>query len=67
MRKFIQKTVLTLLALFYISQPFFGQALEENQEVRTVLDGMFQNLNKSKVPHGLLSDFAFELIELERF
>lgn len=67
MKKYIRKILLLFLSLFCLLQPFFGQALEENQVVRSFLDGMFQNLNKSKVPHGLLSDFAFELVDLERF
>lgn len=67
MKKKIQKTVLLLLSLFCILLTLNAQNVEENQEVRSYLDGVFQNLNKSKVPNGLLRDYAFELVNLDRF
>lgn len=39
--------------------------VEDNQEVRNWLDNMFQHLDKSKVPHGFLRDYAFELADLD--
>ena len=58
--------VLCLLVLFGLGKTY-GQAVEENQEVRDYLDNMFQHLDKSKVPRGLLRDYAFELVNLDRF
>ncbi len=67
MKKIIQKLSLLFLFLFCIIGISYAQNVEENQEVRSYLDGMFQNLDKSKVPHGLLRDYAFELVNLERY
>jgi hypothetical protein len=67
MNIYTRKILLFILSLFCLIQPFFGQAVEENQDVRNYLDNMFQTLDKSKVPNGLLSDYAFELITLDRF
>lgn len=44
-----------------------AQAVEENQEVRTFLDDMFQSLDKSKVPNGLLRDYAFDLVDWDLY
>jgi len=67
MKKKIEKLVLLFICLFCSISMLYAQNVEENQEVRSYLDGMFQNLNKSKVPHGLLRDYAFELVNLDRF
>lgn len=47
--------------------PSYGQVIEENEEVRTFLDEMFQHLEKDKVPYGLLQDYAFDLVELDAY
>ena len=39
--------------------------VEDTPEVRNWLDNMFQHLDKSKIPHGLLRDYAFELADLD--
>lgn len=49
----------------FISFPVWAQSVEDNPEIRNWLDNMFQHLNKSKVPHGLLRDYAFELANLD--
>lgn len=59
--------IITLFTIFVGILPTYGQVVEENKEVRTFLDGMFQHLEKSKVPYGLLQDYAFELVELNEF
>lgn len=48
-----------------VSFPIWAQSVEDNPKVRNWLDNMFQRLNKSKVPHGLLRDYAFELADLD--
>lgn len=58
---------LLLYFLFFGIQYSYGQAVEENQEVRSYLDNMFETLDKSKIPHGLLRDYAFELVDMDRF
>lgn len=59
--------IISLFTIFVGILPTYGQVVEENKEVRTFLDGMFQHLEKSKVPYGLLQDYAFELVELNEF
>lgn len=62
MRRFI------LLYIFIIlSVCAYCQTIEENKEIRDALDHMFEKLDKSKVPHGLLRDFAFEMVELDYY
>lgn len=56
-----------LLATLLGIIPSYGQVIEENEEVRTFLDEMFQHLEKDKVPHGLLQDYAFDLVELDAY
>lgn len=67
MKKNVQKIILLFLSFFCILGLSFGQNVEENQEVRNYLDGIFQTLDKSKVPNSLLKDYAFELVNLDRF
>lgn len=40
---------------------------EENVIVRSSLDKMFENLDKSKVSTGLLLDYAMDLIDFEKY
>lgn len=46
-------------------QFLFGQGVEENAEVRNYLNNMFSTLDKTKVPNGLLRDYAFELVDFD--
>ena len=48
-----------------VSFPIWAQSVEDNPGVRSWLDKMFQHLDKTKVPHGLLRDYAFELADLD--
>lgn len=50
-----------------VTFPIWAQSVEDNPEVRNWLDNMFQRLDKSKVPHGLLRDYAFELADLDLY
>lgn len=61
-----------LVAIFVIMSPFVHlsaqeSSLEYNPVVREELDAMFENLDKSKVPTGLLLDYAMDLIDLDRY
>ena len=67
MRKIIIRYGIILLLIITSVAHAYGQAVEENEKVRTFLDNMFGTLDKSKVPHGLLRDFAFELVDMDRF
>lgn len=62
MRRFI-----LLYSFIILSVCAYSQTVEENKEIRDALDHMFEKLDKSKVPHGLLRDFAFELAELDYY
>lgn len=67
MRTFIYRLLFLSIFLCLVFPFTFGQNVEENQEVRTFLNNMFQNLDKTKIPNGLLRDYAFELVELDKF
>lgn len=62
MRRFI-----LLYTFIILSVCAYCQTVEENKEIRDALDHMFEKLDKSKVPHGLLRDFAFEMVELDYY
>ena len=42
-------------------------SLEENAVIREQLDAMFSNLDKTKVPTGLLLDYAVNLVDLSEY
>lgn len=67
MKKIVKVVILLFLFFFCIVNISFGQSVEENKEVRNFLNEMFQPLNKSKIPYGLLKDYAFELTDLDKF
>lgn len=60
MRNIIIRCWFIIISITVGTLHLYGQAVEENQEIRTFLDNMFEPLDKSRVPHGLLRDFAFE-------
>lgn len=67
MGKNILKIALTFVLFLGIGQRIFAQGVEENSEVKGYLDNMFSTLDKSKVPNGLLRDYAFELTDLDKY
>lgn len=67
MRNIIIRCWFIIISITVGTLHLYGQAVEENQEVRTFLDNMFEPLDKSRVPHGLLRDFAFELVDMDHF
>ena len=50
---------MTVLAISIFAYPMAKAqtSIEENPVVRDALDSMFENLDKTKVPTGLLSEF----------
>lgn len=56
-----------LFILILLSLHISAQTAEENPEIRKALDHIFEKLDKGKVPHGLLRDFAFEMVELDYY
>lgn len=57
--------VAVLLSVFSVIAT--AQSLEENPAVRSALDQMFEHLDKSKVPTGILLDYGIDLLEFENF
>lgn len=65
MKKALLKIVRLSIVLLASVQFLFGQGVEENAEVRNYLNNMFSTLDKTKVPNGLLRDYAFELVDFD--
>lgn len=42
-------------------------SITENSIVRTSLDNMFKNLDKTKVPTGLLLDYAVDIVDFDKY
>lgn len=61
----MKNILFTLCCMFYMSALGQSHYVEDTPEVRNWLDNMFQNIDKSKVPYGLLRDYAFELADLD--
>ena len=58
---------IAILGIFSVNVALFAQSIEENPIVRDALDEMFEHLDKSKVPTGLLRDYAFELVDFSNY
>lgn len=67
MKKLFSSSLIIILSVIFCALPASGQSLEDNAEVRGFLDDMFGQLDKSKVPTGLLRDYAFELVDFDRY
>ncbi|MCM1199422.1 MAG: putative lipase, partial [Clostridium sp.] len=63
MKRIISLTLSVLMGMYAIH----AQEIEENAAVREILDNMYENLDKSKVPTGLLLDYAFDLVDFDRY
>lgn len=64
------KNFLTMISLIICTFTAAAQSTdfpEEYQIVRYELDYMFENLDKTKVPTGLLLDYAIDLVEFSNF
>lgn len=58
---------IAIIGLFFVNATLSAQSIEENPVVREALDEMFEHLDKSKVPTGLLRDYAFELVDFSKY
>ena len=67
MKKLFSSSLIIILSVIFCALPASGQSLEDNAEVREFLDDMFGQLDMSKVPTGLLRDYAFELVDFDRY
>lgn len=61
----MKNILFTLCCMFCMSALGQSYNVEDTPEVRNWLDNMFLNIDKSKVPYGLLRDYAFELADLD--
>ena len=67
MKKTVRQIIVTFfLAMSYVS-PMSAQAIEENVMVRDCLDSIFANIDKTRVPTGLLRDYAFTLVDFDKY
>ena len=56
------------ILFFIMSASTYGQtSITENEVVRASLDKMFMNLDKSKVPTGLLLDYAIDIVDFDKY
>ena len=54
--------------IVFVVYPISAQTtIEDNSVVRSALDNMFETLDKSRVPTGLLQDYAVDLVGLENY
>ena len=60
---------MTVLAISIFAYPMAKAqtSIEENPVVRDALDSMFENLDKTKVPTGLLLDYAVDMVDLSYY
>lgn len=57
-----------ILAVIFSITNTYAQTLDDNySEVRSYLNSMFQQLNKNRVPTGLLLDYGIDLVDLEDY
>ena len=63
MKRLILFFVLSFSGMMVLS----AQNIEENAAVRDALDKMLERLDKTKVPTGLLLDYAFDLVDFDRY
>ncbi len=57
-----------ILAIIFSITNTYAQTLYDNySEVRSYLNSMFQQLNKNRVPTGLLLDYGIDLVDLEDY
>ena len=67
MKSAYQKIILSALLLHIGILVSAQTSIEENTIVRSSLDEMFENLDKTKIPTGLLIDYAVDLVELSKY
>ena len=65
--KQIQSLLLIFIALCHCAIASAQTSIEENEIVRSSLDEMFEDLDKTKIPTGLLLDYAVDLVDFSKF
>ncbi len=63
----MKRLILFFVLCFSGTAVISAQNIEENAAVREVLDKMLEHLDKTKVPTGLLLDYAFDLVDFDRY
>ncbi len=62
------KKLIFFLVLYFAGMTVLSaQNIEDNVAVRDALDKMLEHLDKTKVPTGLLRDYAFDLVDFDRY
>ncbi len=61
--------IISSVILLFLGTSFAsGQnSLTDNSDVRKSLDNMFRNLDKTRIPTGLLLDYAVDIVDFEKF
>ena len=63
----MKRLILFFVLCFSGTAVLSAQSIEENAAVRNALDKMLEHLDKTKVPTGLLLDYAFDLVDFDRY
>lgn len=67
MKNFLRQIIIVfLLAMSYVI-PMSAQAIEENTIFRACMDDIFANVDKTRVPTGLLRDYSFPLVDFDKY
>lgn len=57
-----------IIAVIFSATNIHAQTLDDNySEVRSYLNSMFQQLNKNRVPTGILLDYGIDLVDMEDY
>lgn len=61
--------IIVLLVFTCLSVPIMSgqENVTDNELVRSSLDRMFENLDKTRVPTGLLLDYAVDIVDFEKY
>lgn len=65
--RYINKAIIILLSCICCTISTYAQSITDNEIVRSELDEMFENLDKSKIPTGLLLDYAMNIVDFDLF
>ena len=63
----MSRNILIVFFCFLLGAKSYAQNIEDNAVVRSYLDAMFENIDKTKISTGYLRDFAFELVDFDLF